>query len=284
MAIREEPAAAPAAEPSGRQRIIAVASGKGGVGKSNITINLGITLTRFGHRVMLVDGDMGMANLDLLLGVTPKFNLSHVLGEKKDIQEVLITGPSGIKILPASSGGRSVESVDLQAKKDLFDAIRAQHEIADLVLVDTGGGLSDEVMHYLYLADEIILVTTPEPTSIMDSYGIVKRLAAERESTRLYLIVNMANDDYDARHVVSTIEDITKHFFNVTVTDLGWIHYDPLVSRAVRQQQPFVQLYPSARASRAFNHIATRFANYKVDFLVEHGIRGLISRIRHFFT
>ena len=266
------------------QRIIAVASGKGGVGKSNLAINLGITLTRFGHRVMLMDADLGMANVDLLLGLAPKYNLGHVFSGKKEIHDVMMTGPSGVRVLPASSGGRRSEEVGFKEKEKVFEEIRTQHEIADLVFVDTGGGLAEDVLDFLILADEVLLVTTPEPTSIVDSYGIVKVLARERKSTTLHLVVNMANDQYDAGHVVNTMELVTKQFFNVTLQDLGWLGYDPMVSRAVRQQQPFVELYPGCRASHAVHKIATRFADYKVDFLVEHGLRGMINRIRNLFT
>jgi flagellar biosynthesis protein FlhG len=271
---------APAPHP---QRIIAVTSGKGGVGKTNITLNLGITLTRCGHRVMLVDTDLGMANLDLLMGITPKYNLSHVLSGKKQIQDVMINGPSGIKLLPASSGGKRGEKYGLQAKKDLMAAIREQHELADLVFMDTRAGLSDSLIHFLTLADEIILVTTPEPTSIMDSYGIVKILAQERATTKLGLIVNMICDQHDARHVSHTMELVTRQFFNITLEDIGWVPHDPQVSRAVRQQQPFVLQYPGSRAAKAMGQIALKFSDVQVDFLVEHGLRGWWGQLKNLF-
>ena len=272
---------APHARP---QRVLAVTSGKGGVGKSSLVVNLGITLTRFGLRVLLLDADLGMGNIDLLLGMTPKYNISHILAGKKDFSDVVLTGPSGIKVLPASSGGKRAPRVDFEIKKNLLDAVRDRADLADIVLIDTNAGLDDNVIHFLKLADEVILMTTPEPTSIMDSYGIVKVLAQERDQTLLHLLVNMAGDQYDARHVHSTLEMVTKQFFNVTLQEMGWINYDPLVSRAVRQQQPFVLLYPASRAARAVNGIAAKFANSQADFFVEQGLRGWIRKIRHLFT
>jgi len=168
---------APAEQPQRRQRIIAVASGKGGVGKTLVTANIGITLTRFGHRVMLIDADFGFGNLDLLLGITPKYNLTHVFSGKKEVADVLLTGPSGVKVLPAGSGGKRPPRIEDDQRDRFAEQIRSYEDIADIVLVDTRAGLSDNTMQFLLMADEVILVTTPEPPSIMDSYGVVKILA-----------------------------------------------------------------------------------------------------------
>jgi flagellar biosynthesis protein FlhG len=282
--IADEEPAAPALPAGAKQRIIAVTSGKGGVGKSNVAVNLGITLTRFGHRVMLVDADIGMANIDLLLGITPKYNITHLLSGKKELNDIMLNGPSGVKILPSSSSGKRATKIDDAQLKSLIKAIREKHELADLVFVDTAAGLSDNVLDFLVLADEVILITTPEPTSIRDPYGVVKALAQEREKPKLSLIVNMENDQYDAKHVVNTMELVTRQFFNIKLEQLGWINYDPLVSRAVRQQQPFTLLYPSSHASKAMHQIAGRFADFKVDFHNETGLRGLITRVKNFFS
>lgn len=275
---------APAPHGAHPQRIIAVCSGKGGVGKSSFTVNMGIALTRFGHRVLLLDADLGMGNLDLLMGLTPKYNVSHILSGKKEIHDVALTGPSGVKVLPASSGGKRAAKVDFEAKKKLIQDLRTHTDMADTVFVDAGAGLDDNVVHFLKLADEVILMTTPEPTAIMDSYGIVKLLAQERDETVLHLLVNMAADKYDAQHVGNTMEMLTKQFMNVTLREMGWIYNDPLVSRAVRQQQPFVLLYPASRASRSVTKIAARFADSEVDFLTERGLRGWIQKMRALFT
>lgn len=268
----------------GAQRVIAVCSGKGGVGKSSFTVNFGIALTRFGHRVLLLDADLGMGNLDLLLGMTPKYNISHILAGKKEISDVVLSGPSGVKVLPASSGGKRTAKVDFEIKKQLVQDMRAHTDLADTVFLDINAGLDDNVIHFLKLADEVIIMTTPEPTAIMDSYGIVKMLAQERDETTLHLLVNMATDKYDAQHVGNTMEMVTKQFMNVTLTEMGWVYYDPLVSRSVRQQQPFVLLYPASRAARSIADIAARFADSEVDFMVERGLRGWIQKVRGLFT
>lgn len=284
--IREikEAGAKPAAigAPAKGRKVVAITSGKGGVGKSNIAINLSITLTRFGHRVLIVDADVGLANLDLLLGLTPKYNLAHVVSGKKRIEEVVVSGPSGIRLLPASSSGRAYTDFTSEKRKELVDTLRSDNDFADVVFIDTGGGISDAVMEFLLLSDEVILVTTPEPTSIMDSYGIVKMLAQEKESSVVNLIVNMAEDQADAQHVSSTMRMITKQLINVKMTDLGWIGSDPHVSKAVRQQQPFVLMYPASRASKAVNRIAMRMSNCEVDFVTERGLAKLYSRVVSF--
>ncbi len=271
-----------AAKTGRRRKIIAITSGKGGVGKSNIAVNLGITLTRFGHRVLIVDADVGLANLDLLLGLTPKYNISHVINGKKQLEEVMVTGPSGIRLLPASSSGRIVADFTSEKRSELVKKLREDADLADIVFIDTGGGITDNIIEFLMLADEVILVTTPEPTSIMDSYGVVKILAQEKEESIVHLLVNMAEDQADALHVSSTMKMITKQLINVTLEDLGWIGSDGCVSKSVRQQQPFVLLYPSSRAAKAVHRIAMRMSNCEVDIVTERGLSGLLHRIISF--
>ncbi|MFH1538196.1 MAG: MinD/ParA family protein [bacterium] len=264
-------------------RLIAVTSGKGGVGKSNIAINLAIALTRFGNRVMVFDADFGLANVDLLLGLTPKHNLRHVLSGKKSIEEILLTGPSGIRVLPSFTGGKKVEDISAEKKRAIISSIRALGDVANIVFIDTGAGISDNTVDFLVLADEILLVTTPEPTSIMDSYGVLKMLSQKRDSTTVRILVNMAEDAYDAQHVMKTIRMISRQFFNIELDELGFIYYDHQVSRSVRQQQPFVLLYPSSRATRSLNQIASKFCNYDVDFLTERGLQSLWKKILELF-
>lgn len=260
-------------------KVIAITSGKGGVGKSNLAVNLAISLTRFGHRVLVMDSDFGLANLDMLLGLTPKYNLSHVLSGKKQLSDVIITGPSGIKVLPASSNGRVDPELTTEKRTELIKTLRSSTELADTVFIDTDGGITDNTVEFLLLADEIIVVTTPEPTSIMDCYGVIKVLAREKESSLVRLLVNMAEDEADAEHATATMKLVARQFFNVTVEELGWVNFDIAVPRAVRQQQPFVLLYPTSPAARAVNRIAMKMANYEVDFITDRGPAAIWRRI-----
>lgn len=277
------PAAAEIDKETAGPRLIAITSGKGGVGKSNIAINLSIALTRFGNRVMVFDADFGLANIDLLLGLTPKYNLRHVLAGKRAVEEVLLTGPSGIRILPSSTGGKKVKDIPAKKKREIVSQIRAMDDVANLVFIDTGAGISDNIVDFLILADEILLVTTPEPTSIMDSYGVLKMLSQGRDSTTVRVLVNMAEDAYDAKHVMNTVKMISRQFFNIKIEELGWIYFDQQVSRSVRQQQPFVLLYPSSRATRSLNQVASKFCNYDVDFLTERGLSSLWRKVLNLF-
>lgn len=264
-------------------RLIAITSGKGGVGKSNIAINLSIALTRFGNRVMLFDADFGLANIDLLLGLTPKHNLRHVLSGKKSIEEILLTGPSGIRILPSCAGGGKSEDISAEKKREVISRIRTMGDVADIVFIDTGAGISDNIVDFLTLADEVLLVTTPEPTAIMDSYGVLKMLSQKRDSTEVRVLVNMAEDAQDAQHVMKTIKMISRQFFNIKIEELGWIYFDHQVSRSVRQQQPFVLMYPSSRATKSLNQVASKFCSYDVDFLTERGLSSLWKKVLDFF-
>ncbi len=266
------------------RKVITFTSGKGGVGKTNIAVNLGISLMKFGHRVLLVDADLGLANVDLLLGLTPRNNLSHVLAGKKSLEDVVITGPSGIKIVPCSSGGKRNIRITSDDRREIVSAINSNRELGDTVFIDTGGGITDNIIDFLLLADEVFLVTTPEPTSIMDSYGMIKILAQEKEKSLVRLIVNMAGDSSDAEHVLSTMKLITKQFFNVELDYLGWVSYDQNVFRAVRAQQPFVLYNPSCRAARDVDRIAMKLANYEVGIRAESGIKRWLKKIGSIFT
>ena len=266
-----------------KQTIIAFTSGKGGVGKTNLVVNLGISLAKFGHRVLILDADLGLANVDLLMGLTPRYNLSHVISGKKNLEEIIITGPSGIRLIPCGSGGRRIKSVNTEKRKAIIAEIREKQRLGDTVLIDTGGGITDNIIDFLILADEVFLVTTPEPTSIMDSYGIIKNLAMEKERVKVRLIVNMAGDGADAEHVLSTMELITKQFFNVELDYLGFVSYDQTVLRAVRQQQPFVLLNPSCRAARDIDTIAMKIADYEVSFRAERGIKRWLRHVVSLF-
>jgi flagellar biosynthesis protein FlhG len=262
-------------------RVIAVASGKGGVGKTNIAVNLGIALIRLGHRVLVVDADMGMANVDLLLGLNPKYNVKHVMSGKKDLQEVVLTGPGGLRVLPAGSGGRRDGDPPPSAMRDLIRNLRLHGDMADLIFIDTGAEISDNAVEILSSADEVLLVSTPEPTSIMDAYGLIRTLAQGAESLHVKLLVNMAEDQYDAQHVMSTLSQITRQFFNVAIEDIGWMYQDLNVSRAVRRQQPFVLLYPNTRATRSIYQAAHRITDNPnpTALPADHGIRGVINRL-----
>ncbi|MEW5947624.1 MAG: MinD/ParA family protein [bacterium] len=277
-------APAGAQTPRSHQRTIAITSGKGGVGKSSITINLAISLTRFGNRVLILDADFGLGNIDMLLGLRPEYTLQHVFSGRKTVPETLMTGPSGIRLLPSSIGGKKLEEVTLAMKRELLRQVRAMEETVDVILVDTGAGISDNIVDFLVLADEILLITTPEPTSIMDCYGVMKLLSQKRDRTLVRVLVNMAENLREARGAMNTLRTVSRQFFNVTLSDLGWIAYDRSVPRSVKQQQPFILLFPSSRASKTMNQVAARFANFEVEFITARGLGTALRRLVSFFA
>lgn len=271
-----------AAKPAGG-KIIAVTSGKGGVGKTSLAVNLAISLTSFGHRVMVVDADLGLGNVDLMLGLTPKYNLSHVIARKKTLEEVIITGPAGIRLIPCGSGGKKGEELTSEKRREIVELLKSNADYADTVLIDTSGGIEDNMMDFLLLADEVFLVTTPEPTAIMDSYGVIRTLAHEMARPRVRLIVNMAGDQGDAKHVMSTMQLITRQFFNLDFDCLGCIGYDMNMTKSVRQQQPITLLYPATRASRDIGKLAMKMADCQVDYLSEKGAGAWARRLLSYF-
>lgn len=275
---RKTPATNPATA-----RVIAITSGKGGVGKTSLAVNLAISLTSFGHRVLVMDADIGLGNVDLMLGLTPKFNLTHLMERKKTLDEIIITGPAGVRLLPCGSGGKRGEPISTEKRREIVEHLKKNADYADTILIDTGGGISDNMMEFLFMADEVYLVTTPEPTAIMDSYGIIRTLAQEMARPRVKLLINMAGDQGDANHVMSTMRLITRQFFNLDFDCLGCVGYDPNMTKSIRMQQPIVQLYPSSRASRDIGKLAMKIADCQVDYLSEKGIGSWVRKILSYF-
>lgn len=239
-------------------KILTVASGKGGVGKTNITANLAITLSNRGERVLVFDADMGLANMDVLLGLTPRFSMRHVLNASRSLDEILIPGPCGITIVPASSGFAEMANLSMQSYTTLVQALQRLASRYDRVLIDAPAGIGTNAIRFSTFADELVVVTTPEPTSITDAYALVKVALREKPGLPIHLIVNMAETSSEARRVAEAFSEITTRFLGSSVTSAGGLPYDHSIPQAVRCQQPFVTMYPDSCASNAVRCISHR--------------------------
>jgi len=238
-------------------RVISVGSGKGGVGKTNAVANLAFAFTRLGRKVLVFDADLGLANIDILLGLTPKYNIQHLLSREKGVFEILTQGPGGMVVLPASSG--ILELVDLNESQKLFllDELDQVAETVDILLIDTGAGISSNVLYFNLAAQESIVVVTPEPTSITDAYALIKVLATKYKKDRFTLLINSAQNGQEAKETFGKISRAVDRFLGgISVDYLGFVPFDEKVPQAVKNQRPVLEAYPQAPSSRAFMGMA----------------------------
>lgn len=239
-------------------QVIAVTSGKGGVGKTNVVANLGYALTRLNKRVLVLDADMGLANLDVVLGLSPTYNLQHVFNGEKSISEVIVSGPGGMKILPASSGVQELSDLSKAQKLCLLSELNSLCDEIDVLLIDTSAGISSNVMYFSIAAQEILIVVSPEPTSITDAYAIMKVLFLKYSENHFRLLVNSARNAEEAKEVFNNLSLVGQKFLNLSMDYWGYIIRDDHVAKAVRQQKALVERYPHAPASRCFSDLAKK--------------------------
>jgi flagellar biosynthesis protein FlhG len=240
-------------------RVMAVSSGKGGVGKSNVVVNLALAFDRLGKRVLIMDADLGLANVDILLGLAPKYHIGHVLDGSRELNEVLVKGPGNILVMPASSGVHQLTRLTDEQKLvflEMLDGLETQIEI---LLIDTGAGISDTVLYFNVAAQEKIVVVTAEPTSLTDAYALIKVLYTRHGERHFKILTNNVKDDHSGKNIFMQISKVADHFLDGLSLDyLGNIPSDPNVPRAVIQQKPLLEAFPQSPASKAFARLASR--------------------------
>ena len=253
-------AGAGAAMPPRRQRatVVAITSGKGGVGKSNVAVNLAITLAGAGKRVTLLDADLGLANADVLCNVDLRTNLSHVIARKKELSEVLVKAPGGFNLIGGASGLARMADLTDDDRQRLVDALGELEQQADVILIDTGAGISPNVLSFTRAADHVLVVTTPEPTAITDAYAVIKVISRDGTDRRLSLLVNQARSPGEGRVVHERIAKVAKQFLGVSVLDAGYVLADEHVQNAVRSRTPFVLGAPNCPAAKCIEKLAMR--------------------------
>lgn len=269
--------------PEKRARVITVTSGKGGVGKTSITVNLAIALSRLGLKVAILDVDFGLANIDLLFGIAPKYTLLDLVREEKSIFEVLTDGPNNIKFLSGGSGVEELVSLDRRKLRKFIGNIALLDKLYDIILIDTGAGLSQNVMSFIMAADEIILVTTPEPTSITDAYALVKMVSRRDMRKIIRVVVNMAETVREAENIANKLIVVSEKFLSLKLTKLGYILYDDIVVKAIKQQKPFCISHPRSQAARSMFELADAlvYNGQKPENTV--GAKGFMQRVLSFF-
>ncbi|MFB3890489.1 MAG: MinD/ParA family protein [Phycisphaerae bacterium] len=241
-------------------RTIAISSGKGGVGKSNVALNLSILLSAAGNRVALVDADLGLANLDVLIDVNARRNLAHVIAGAKRLDEIIIDLPCGVQFVPGASGLARMAHLSEFQRAQLLQELAALEASNDIIVIDTGAGIGPDVLHLAAASDSVIVVTTPEPTAVTDGYAFVKVLTQRGFTGQISLLVNFATDRQEARLTYQRISNVARQFLSVKVLDAGYVLTDSKVREAIRQRQPFVLAYPKCPASKCLAALATRLS------------------------
>jgi flagellar biosynthesis protein FlhG len=266
-------------------RVIAITSGKGGVGKTNFTVNLGIVFSQMGLRVVIIDADLGLANVDVVMGKMSKYNLSDVINTNKDILEILEEGPNGVKFVSGGSGVQDLVKLDKTQLVDLLMKLGKLDEEADIILIDTGAGLSDNVISFVHAAKEVILVTTPEPTSITDAYALIKTITHKDKTKNIKVVVNRADNATEAFNLLDKLNVVTQKFLGVKLQKLGYILNDVSVVKAVKIQQPFVVSFSKSEASKNIKEIAlTLMDDREVSTNSASGFKTFINKLTNLFN
>jgi flagellar biosynthesis protein FlhG len=263
-------------------KVIAVTGGKGGVGKTNICANLAIAMCMLGRRVMLLDADLGLANVDVLLGLQPSSTLADVVSGERRLQDIIVTGPAGVRVIPGASGLAEMADLTPAQHAGIIHAFSELTEDLDALLIDTAAGISDSVLRFCSAANEVLVVVCDEPTSITDAYALIKVLSTEHNVSRFRIITNMTHQGGDGRGLFEKLLRVADRFLQVTLDHAGSVPYDDRVWRAVQLQTPFVTAFPTSLAAGALKKLAHRADNWEaprtargnIEFFVERLLKG----------
>lgn len=237
-------------------QVIAVTAGKGGVGKTNISANLAVTLAKSNQRVMLLDADLGLANVDVLLSLHAKQNIADVIQGDCELKDIVVEGPSGIKVIPASSGTQTLTQLSHLEHAGLINAFNDFADDLDYLIIDTAAGISDSVMSFSRSAQEVVVVVCDEPTSITDAYALIKVLSKEHNVEHFHVLANMVQSTQEGRDLFAKLTRVTERFLKVTLDYMGHVSFDPYLRKSVKQQKPVANAYPSSTSAREFKKIA----------------------------
>jgi len=262
-------------------RVVAITSGKGGVGKTNLSVNIGVAMAKAGRRVAILDADMGLANVDILLGMFPEFNLSHVLNGEKTLREIMMTGPSGLKVIPASSGIQRMSELSAAEQAGVIRAFSEIDNDLDILIVDTAAGISASVVNFARACQEIIVVVCDEPTSLADAYAYIKLLNRDYGLNRFHIITNMVQSAEHGQALFNKLSKVTDRYLDVSLQFVGAVPHDEYLKKSVQKQTPVVEAFPQSKAALAIKNLARKIDHWPIkpqaggylEFFVERMIR-----------
>jgi len=258
-------------------RIITVTSGKGGVGKSNFSLNFALSLLKQNKKVLIFDVDLGLANIDVLMGVSPRQNILQMIDKNLSIWDIVEEGPMGLQFIAGGSGFNHLFQLDERKLTKFFDELSSIHGLVDYVILDTGAGLSNENLRFILASDDVIVVTTPEPTSITDAYAVLKMIHSKDPGTDIKLVVNRCTTEKEGIQTAKKLQLVAKQFLDKDVQVLGYIPDDQNVTKAVKKQSPFTLEFPTSTATQAMNKITNSFLDIPV--LSAGGIKGFLKKM-----
>lgn len=266
-------------------QVIAVTGGKGGVGKSNVSVNMAVSLAQLGKRVVVLDADLGLANIDILLGLSPNKTIEDVLAGDCSLDDIMIAGPSGIKIIPASSGASKMANIGEHEHAGIIRAFSDISTDIDVLIVDTAAGISSIVTTFVRATQEVLVVVCDEPTSVTDAYALMKILHRDCQIDRFRIVANMVRSPQEGRQLYLKLSNVADRFLDVTLQYVGAVPFDEHVRKAVQRQKAICEMYPRSRAAQAYRQIASQVVNWplprnakgNLEFFVERLIEGVAS-------
>lgn len=264
-----------------RVKVIAVTGGKGGVGKTNITLNMAVSLAKQGKRVLVLDADLGLANVDVLMGIRVSKNLSHVLSGECTLDEVIVIGPLGVMIIPATSGTQSMVELTVLEHAGLIKAFSSLQTPIDFLLIDTAAGISNMVLSFAQAAQDIVLVVCDEPTSITDAYAVIKLLSKDHDAFKFKIVANMVRSFKEGRDLFIKLTRVTDRFLNVSLELIGCVPFDTKVRQAVRNQKLVVEEFPDSPSSIALGLLANKVLSWPIPVQAKGNIEFFIEKLLH---
>lgn len=260
-------------------QVIAVTGGKGGVGKSNLSVNLAIALAELGRRVVVLDADLGLANIDILLGINANKTIENVLQGECSLREVMVQGPGGIRVVPASSGTQKLTQLNSREQAGLIQAFSDIGEDIDVLIIDTAAGISENVMSFVRAAQEVIMVVTDEPTSITDAYAQIKLLNRDYGLFRFRIVANMVKTPQEGSALFAKLSKVTDRFLEVALQYVGAIPQDDALKRAVQRQKPVLEAYPRSKAALAFRAVAKKVNSWPLPSSPRGHLEFFVERL-----
>ncbi len=269
-----------------RAKVVAVTSGKGGVGKTSVTVNLAIALSQKGYRVVIIDADLGLSNIDVVFGIVPRYTLLDSINSEKGILDILCEGPNNIKFISGGSGVQELINLDKNSLEAFIANMSLLDHIADYILIDTGAGLSDTVMNFVLSAEEVLLVVTPEPTSITDAYALVKTVSHIKKDCMINVLINRADNENEAKTVYNNFAMVSDRFLGMKLESLGYLPFDQSFTKSVKLQRPYLLCYPKNGTSKLINDVADMLLKKEItqNSITQPGIKGFINRFVGLFT
>lgn len=260
-------------------RVIAVTSGKGGVGKTNISVNLAASFAKQGNKVLLMDADLGLANVDILFDLHPKYDLRHVISGERSLDEIIVDAPMGLKVIPASSGVSSMADLSPAENAGLVRAFSELQFPVDTMIVDTAAGISDSVITFVKACQEVIVVVCDEPTSITDAYALIKVMSRDHGVKRFHILANMVNSPAHGEELFRKISRVTDHFLDIIAVHVGSIPMDDYLRKAVRHQMPVVEAFPRSPSAQAIGRLAQTINKWPTPLIASGNMEFFIERV-----